>query len=296
MATRDRQPHAAASQMLTPVIGQYPKRGEPTAAIATVAAQGQPPEAPADTAAPVLPEEAPTVIADLGQRLATRMRKAATDAAPAPAVLTTAATLLASHAVARRTPEAFPAPGIASEGTSPGSGGAAQPLFILPASTPGSPVAAADALAGAAPAADFGQFAIDRQLDLSSANAWLDDLARDIAAAAMKGEKLSFALSPEHLGRMDVLLSAGENGVSVGIRTETSEARAIIAQAQPRLAEELRNNGVRLADAQVDTGASHEREGGRQYHAQEQRLVEAAPWAAPEPTDEPEAAPSGRFA
>lgn len=145
---------------------------------------------------------------------------------------------------------------------------------------------------------DPGQAAIDRQLDLSTASAWLDDLARDISAAVATREKLSFSLSPEHLGRMDVELSTSDAGVTVGFRSDNADARAIIAQAQPRLADELRNNGLRLADTQIFSGAGQEREGNRsaQHQAERTTIVETAGWMPSEAEDEIATAPDGRFA
>jgi flagellar hook-length control protein FliK len=147
-------------------------------------------------------------------------------------------------------------------------------------------------------AVDPAQAVIDRQLDLSAANDWLDGLARDISAAATMREKLSFTLAPAHLGRMDVELSTSEAGVTVGFRSDNADARAIIAQAQPRLVEELRNNGLRLAESQIFSGAGQEREGSRSSHheADHALLIESAAWVPSETEDETAQAPDGRFA
>lgn len=150
----------------------------------------------------------------------------------------------------------------------------------------------------AAAPVDQASLAIERQLDLSNATEWLDSLARDIASAANLKERLSFSLSPAHLGRLDVEMSAGEAGVSVGFRAENADARAIIAQAQPRLAEEMRNNGLRLADTQVFSGAGQERENRGQAPQQDgaAAIIETANFLTTETNEDDATAPTGRFA
>jgi flagellar hook-length control protein FliK len=100
------------------------------------------------------------------------------------------------------------------------------------------PVAAPDAM-------------INRHLDLVRGDAWLDTLAQDIASIAGTGDRLRFALQPEHLGKLDVEVSRHETGVAVHMTTRSEEARQIIAAAQPRLLDELRANGTRVVAADV---------------------------------------------
>lgn len=109
-----------------------------------------------------------------------------------------------------------------------------------------SPVSAAQA-----PAVVPADAVINRQLDLARGDAWLDTLARDIAASADTGSRLRFGLSPEYLGKLDVEVSRHEAGVSVQMTTRSEEARSIIAAAQPRLVDELRANGTRVVAADV---------------------------------------------
>jgi flagellar hook-length control protein FliK len=162
---------------------------------------------------------------------------------------------------------------------------------------PGTRPALIDVAPSAAPI-DAANLAIERQLDLSSATEWLDGLARDIASAANLREKLSFSLSPAHLGRLDVEMTSSEAGVSVGFRAENADARAIIAQAQPRLAEEMRNNGLRLADTQIFSGSGQERDsrGNPPQHDAASPIIETASFLNSETNEEDATAPTGRFA
>jgi flagellar hook-length control protein FliK len=95
---------------------------------------------------------------------------------------------------------------------------------------------------------------VELQLDLARDGRWLDQLANDIAAAATGDDQLSFRLVPERLGKLDVDLSRSETGMSVRMSASTDEARSVISAAQPRLVEELRSQGIRVAETQVDTG------------------------------------------
>lgn len=133
------------------------------------------------------------------------------------------------------------------------------PTFTLPTAT-----SAPHALASASPvqqpvaAADV---MINRHLDLARGDAWLDTLAQDIAAIAGTGDRLKFALQPEHLGKLDVEVSRHDNGVTVQMTTRNEEARAIIAAAQPRLLDELRANGTRVVAADVTSQMNAQTDG-----------------------------------
>lgn len=84
-------------------------------------------------------------------------------------------------------------------------------------------------------------------------DAWLDQLSRDIAAVADDGGRLQFKLAPPSLGKLDIALEQKPEGLSVLMRTETQEARTILASSQPQLVQDLSARGIRIADAQVST-------------------------------------------
>jgi flagellar hook-length control protein FliK len=101
---------------------------------------------------------------------------------------------------------------------------------------------------------DTAELVIERQLDLASGDEWLDDLARDIARTAGNEGSLKFRLNPEHLGSLKVELMPDRGGTAVRLTAETDAARAIIADAQPRLIAEARAQGLRISEAHVDLG------------------------------------------
>lgn len=106
------------------------------------------------------------------------------------------------------------------------------------------------------PSAPADGVAVDRHLDLARGDAWLSDLASDIAATAANGGRLKFGLAPESLGRLDVEIRQGQAGVSVHMTTRTDTARDLLTAAQPRIVDEIRAQGVRVAGTEVSTDAS----------------------------------------
>jgi Flagellar hook-length control protein FliK len=135
----------------------------------------------------------------------------------------------------------------------------------------------------------------DRHLNLARESAWLDTLASDIVAASNAPDRLSFRLSPANLGRLDVDLSQSVRGLSVQMTASTDDASNIITAAQPRLVEELRQQGVRVADAGVSTGGQHQ--APTPQTRQPLQLIEhTAPARADETETSPDTRSPGRFA
>lgn len=97
---------------------------------------------------------------------------------------------------------------------------------------------------------------VERALDLAHDSEWLDRLARDISAAGDRDGTLRFRLHPQSLGHMRVELSQGDHGTSIRLSVETEAARAILVDAQPRLAAEARAQGVRIAETDVQLSGS----------------------------------------
>ena len=119
----------------------------------------------------------------------------------------------------------------------------------------------------------------DRTLDMGHDDAWLDRLARDIAQAAGNDGTIRFRLNPQTLGHLHVELSQGDRGTTVRMTTETEQARAILADAQPRLAAEARAQGVRIAESHVDLSGSGRQPSGdprRQDDARQTPLIRTA--------------------
>lgn len=144
----------------------------------------------------------------------------------------------------------------------------------------------------------------ERVLDMDSDGAWIDQLARDIAATKSDNGDISFRLMPKHLGRLDVAMQMGDEGVSLKMDTRHEATATIVTAAQGKLVDELRQQGVRVAGAEVTCTPG---ETGRQSQSQSQgqgrtgapdaaHLIETATERA-EPRNEERAADRrGRFA
>ena len=91
----------------------------------------------------------------------------------------------------------------------------------------------------------------ERVLDMDSDSAWIDQLARDIAATKSDGGDVSFRLMPRHLGRLDVAMQMSDEGLSLKMDTHHEATATIVTAAQGRLVDELRQQGVRVAGAEV---------------------------------------------
>lgn len=131
---------------------------------------------------------------------------------------------------------------------------AAQPVpdQVAPVAVP-APSQAVD-VAMASPAMSAEQAVMGHHLDLARDSAWLDQLARDIAATAGGDSKLQFKLNPEHLGSLHVEVIRHDDGASVRMTTESEAARSMLSDAQGRLVAEARHHGMRITETNVDLG------------------------------------------
>lgn len=221
---------------------------------------------------------------------------AAKPAKPAEAAPAPADTNAAVPVAARPRDAATPLPILA--GTEPQT---AKPVEAAPSMTI---VFTQPATQGAAVLADVsapGQVA-ERVLDMDSDGAWIDQLARDIAATKSDSGDISFRLMPRHLGRLDVAMQMGDEGVALKMDTHHEATATIVTAAQGRLVDELRQQGVRVAGAEVTctpdgTGRQSQSQGqGRGTAPDPAHLIETATERA-EPRGEDRAADRrGRFA
>lgn len=143
--------------------------------------------------------------------------------------------------------------------------------------------------------------AIERELDLAHDSEWLDRLARDIVRSGANDGPMRFKLHPQTLGHLRVELTQGDHGTTVRLIAETEAARAIIADAQPRLLQEARAQGVRIAHAEVDlAGTGHQASGDprRQEDGRQPNFIRTARGAGFDaaPAAEPGRASSDRYA
>jgi hypothetical protein len=109
---------------------------------------------------------------------------------------------------------------------------AAQPAAITQSTAPSEPVATG-------------------HLDLARDTLWLDQLTREIVAAASSDGRLKFRLSPETLGNLDVAISTQADGVNIQLQPSTEIAARILAAEQPKLTEELRQSGIKLVNSDL---------------------------------------------
>src|SRR3546814_13850688 len=98
---------------------------------------------------------------------------------------------------------------------------------------------------------------------------WSSDVCssdlRDIAATKSDSGDISFRLMPRHLGRLDVAMRMEGEGVSLKMDTHHAATATIVTAAQGRLVEELHQQCVPVAGAELNSNPS---ESGRQTKGQ----------------------------
>lgn len=124
-----------------------------------------------------------------------------------------------------------------------------------------------------------------RLLNLGDDHHWVASLARDIAALQADDGLLTFHLLPRHLGRIDVAVQTGSDGVSVHVAAENAAAQALLAAAQTRLVDDLRQNGVRVVATDIgmaaDGATPDRRDNDRPHPDQRWNFVETGHLADP---------------
>jgi flagellar hook-length control protein FliK len=157
--------------------------------------------------------------------------------------------------------------------------------------------ARAPAAAPAATAAAPDQM-VERQLDVAADGEWLDQIARDIARAGGSEGRMSFRLSPEHLGRLTVELAQNERGTSIRLTADSEAARNLLVEAQPKLVAEARAQGVRIAETHVGLAGGQAGDSRRQDSERRDPQLRAAREIAnsEEPARDPPRTGSDRYA
>lgn len=204
------------------ISGFQPPLSAPTQSVSPVAA-------PAVMTTPADP--APRdIVMTAGDRPVPGVRDAAVSAAPIVAAASSPAERTAAQPVASDSPQA-PAP----------------------VAVAAAPIGIAAAPAVEAPRAPSPQTPV---LDTGRAE-WLDTLVDRIEEARSTGpvRVTHMKLLPDALGALDVRIRLEGERVHVTFTTDSPEARAIIADAAPKLAEMAEARGVRLGQTQVDLGA-----------------------------------------
>lgn len=148
----------------------------------------------------------------------------------------------------------------------------AETPLILPAPMPA--VSVTSTLPSALPAIISQDVAVTGHLDLARDALWLDQLTREIVAVASNDGRLRFTLSPQTLGSLDVAISTEAGGVNIQLQTSTESAARIMAAEQPKLAEELRQSGVKLVSNDL---INNQQMGSRGEHSQARDFASQTP-------------------
>ena len=232
-------PEAPAAAASPAPVAALPIAASPVAAAVVATVVGKPVKANDATTLPTS-EAAPTAEAAAPAPTADKPRSA--EAKPAASEIETA---VAAPAASK--PRAVPQPGPVFTGAEPV---AAKPADAAPSMTIqfAQPMTTGAAMLAsvAAPVT-----VAERMLDLASDGAWIDQLAHDIAATKSDGGDISFRLMPRHLGRLDVAMVMGDEGVSLKLDTQHEATATIVTAAQGRLVEDLRQQGVRVSASEV---------------------------------------------
>lgn len=161
------------------------------------------------------------------------------------------------------------------------------------------PIAAESVQQGKQSVVDFGE----RLLEIGNDDAWIDQLAKDIAATKSSAGNISFRLMPANLGRIDVAMLQNDQGVSVHVDAQNETAASLVAASQVRLVEELRQQGVRVNHTEVthtanEAGRQAGQEQGRGQNPAAAPFIETAPeFFSDGPKDKKgDALPKGRYA
>lgn len=136
-----------------------------------------------------------------------------------------------------------------------------------------------------------------RELNLYDSG-WLDQVARDIVDAQSDEGALTFRLMPRHLGALEIHLAQRDSGLAIEMQASNENAVQIIASAEPRLTDELRQRGVTIAESSVQSGPSGD---GRQARSAPNPEPLQLPFREIEQISHPdddhhERRPAGRFA
>lgn len=121
----------------------------------------------------------------------------------------------------------------------------------------------------------------------------IETLRNDLHDAA-DARDTRLRLTPERLGAVDVAVRRDSDGVRVHFTAEREATQALLVDAQPRLTELAAQRGVRIAEASVSTGTSHNP--GSQQHGAPPQQRPAATVRAPAPAEIPDTDTDTRLA
>lgn len=107
-------------------------------------------------------------------------------------------------------------------------------------------------------------------IDMGVSGQWIDRMAREIASLANGEGHSRFTLSPPHLGRLQVDLVHGAEGLDVHLLAETDEAARRLSEGRPALHADARLSTINLGQITVEK-ANAPSEGAMRDQGQGQR-------------------------
>lgn len=116
-----------------------------------------------------------------------------------------------------------------------------------------------------------------RQLYLTPDNQWIDTLRNEIVSSSARDNQLQFTLKPEHLGKLDIVLTTQDGKVDIRFDTSTLAAAQVLANEQGQLIEDLRQAGVKVGQFEM----TNSQDGDRQQQRQQQDAQPSDPQTTP---------------
>ena len=99
---------------------------------------------------------------------------------------------------------------------------------------------------------------VDSQLDLNS-RGWVSNLSKSMLSAVNRGhQRLTFTLSPESLGKVNVSFTQGINGLDIRISAERQATASLIGDAEAKLVLNIEAAGQRVASVTCSSSNSFE--------------------------------------
>ena len=99
---------------------------------------------------------------------------------------------------------------------------------------------------------------VDSQLDLNS-RGWVSNLSKSMLSALSRGQqRLTFALSPESLGKISVTFAHGTKGLDIRINAERQATASLIGDAEAKLVANIEAAGQRVASVTCSSSNSFE--------------------------------------
>lgn len=114
-----------------------------------------------------------------------------------------------------------------------------------------------------------------RQLYVTPDKQWIDTLRREIVSSSARDNHLQFTLKPEHLGRLDIVLTTQDGKVDIQFDASTSAAAQILATEKQQLIADLRQAGVKVGQFEMTNGQDGARQ--QQRHRQDAQTPDPHP-------------------